>query len=155
LGSGFSQLGAPMLRRTGTKQRAQRGIMRSISDEVMESFLVFAFRFIKAEIKIDGRFLFLYSAFRICRIYRFYAPALNIGVPRHDRRQIPVVALLIGVHKDEEVGIFAFRVDCGELLGCFVNVPYEPIEDRVMAQATDQLPRHGGFQFFIKPVIVL
>jgi hypothetical protein len=36
-----------------------------------------------------------------------------------------------------------------------VNVPYEPIEDRVMAQATDQLPRHGGFQFFIKPVIVL
>ena len=46
-------------------------------------------------------------------------------------------------------------VDCHELLVCFVNVPHEPIEDRVMAQAADQFPRPGGLQFFIKPVIVL
>lgn len=144
-----------MLRRIGAKQRTQCGIMRPIRDEVMESLLPFALWFVKPEIKINREFLFLDSAFRICRIYRLYAPVLNIGVPRHHRYQIPVIALLIGVHEDENVGIFAIGVDCRELLVCFVNVPHEPIEDRVMAQAADQFSRPGSFQFVIEPVIVL
>ena len=144
-----------MLRRIGSKQSAQCSIVRPIGDEVMKSLLALAFRFIKPKIKIDGEFLFLYSAFRIGNIYWLYAPALNIGVSRHDRHQIPVIAQIIGVHEDENVGIFAIRVDCHELLVCFVNVPHEPIEDRVMAQAADQFPRPGGLQFFINPVIVL